>query len=194
MDKFTKTYLNIIRECNSNKLNKHLIKEDDDFDEDEDIEEQLEEAGFSTCCPDDDIMIKLLEYATENAITVYNTIINQDGYCERYDGKNDKQCISITEFADCLYCYFPSELITDSNFKENYIKFQTWFDEFGYDGWCGYGDRGGYLDDPYIIEKIHDIFDSVTDGTNERPLICNDVTDWDDDDEDEDNDNDEDEQ
>lgn len=178
MDKFIKEYLKVINECNKNS---QVIKEDLTEEEYDQLVEALEDYGFSTSGPDYDIMDKLLTYAEENARTVYNKIINLDGYCEKsVDEDSGEYFVSITEFADGLYCYFPPELITDPQFKDVYIKFQTWFEETGYDGWCGFGDRGGYLDDPYLVGRIEDIFDSVTDGTEDRPLIRSEVSDFDD--------------
>lgn len=191
LTKFEEVYKKIINECKTINPTKRLIKEsennqdfeDQEYDgQDEDIEDKLYDIGFDTAQPVEYIMLDLLKEAENDPQTVYNKIVEgvrNDGYIEQNDkGEN---IITITNFADSLYIYFPVEVIKDPQFKKDYQLFQNWWNDIGYDGWSGYGDRGGTINDGEIIDKIFALFNDLGDGSEEKPKICYDDEQLDDD-------------
>lgn len=158
----------------------NIIKEDVDDNDEIDVIDQLEEKGFDWAQPNYDIMIKLLDAAEADPQTVFNKIVGdiiQCDYVEQND--RDENIVTVTRFADFLYTNFPVEVIQDPQFKEDYQFFQNWFDEEGYDGWSGYGDRDGVIEDNEIIDKIYMLFNDFGDGSPENPKIWYDDEDLD---------------
>lgn len=153
--------------------NSSLIKEDLD-DQQQNIEEELENMGFDTAQPTHKVMMALLDQAEQSPeITkkVYDTIIQQlriEDYIEQEDGK---YFVDITVFADVLYTNFPIDVMQDLEFRTAYKTFQDYYNDTGYDGWSGYGDRDGVIDDYEVINKIEELFRDLGDGTEQNPNI-----------------------
>lgn len=137
-----------------------------------DIEEKLEDMGFSVCEPCEDIMEKLLHHAKTDPQAVYEKIMCDLRDCDYVlvDAEG-KYYVTVTSLADFFYTNFPAEVIDDEEFRAQYQEFQDWFEDEGYDGWCGYGDRGGCLDDGWIIDELHELFTGCCDGSELKPYI-----------------------
>lgn len=174
--KFEQKY-NTIMEQIKNSSKKSIIKESQDEESLEkryDTEDELEQIGFDLSQPTPEIMMSLLEQAKKSPeITkkVYDTIIQQlrdEDFIEQDEGK---YLVDITQFADILYTTFPVEVIQDVEFKNDYKLFQDYYNEYAYDGWSGYADRGGVINDYEVINTIEELFADLGDGTEQNPNI-----------------------
>ena len=170
---YMKAYLNVIAKSTLVKEDVDDHESNDNMREDlDDIMDELYDKGFDDAQPVEYIMLKLLNEAENDPQTVYNKVveaIKQYDYVEQND--KGEYIITITCFADHIYTNFPSEVIQDPEFKEDYQHFSEWWEVIGIDGWCGYGDRGGVITDGEIIDKIYNLFNDFGDGSEEKPKI-----------------------
>lgn len=171
LNKFNDLYTKIVNECQKSNTKKTLIKERS-YNVYDPILDKLNDAGFDTDGPNDQIMDNLLEVAKTNPQKVYYECVNIEEYqedCVYYDEDIEKYCIDISDFANSVYLNFPAELIKDKKFRKDYYIFQSWFNEQGYIDWIGYTESD--LTNKEIINKITEIFKNCQKGTKDEPLI-----------------------